>query len=167
MIAYLLILMGIFLRLVPHVPNVAPVAAIALFSGVYLDKRIVPWVPLAIMAVSDILIGFHDMVLFTWGAFLLIGFIGMWLRDRKSPGTIMATTVLSSILFFVISNFGVWLVWYPMTPAGLVDCYVKALPFLRNTMAGNVIFAFIMFGAYELARRLVSGKSFERLLLTS
>lgn len=153
MIAYILIIFGFLMRLVPHVPNVAPIAAIALFAGVYLNKRIVPWVPLVIMIASDLIIGLHDVVLYTWGSFILVGFMGVWLRQHKSPAGIFAATICSALLFFVITNFGVWLAWYPKTLEGFYACYMNALPFLRNTMAGNIIFGAVLFGLYELARK--------------
>ncbi|MGB2601091.1 MAG: DUF6580 family putative transport protein [Candidatus Omnitrophota bacterium] len=165
MIAYILILIGFLLRLVPHMPNMAPVAAIALFAGAYLDKRIVPWVPLAIMMISDLIIGLHGVFLYTWGAFILVGFIGMWLKERRTPANILGATVVSALLFFVITNFGVWIAWYPRTLDGLVMCYIKAIPFLRNTMAGNIVFAAVLFGSYELARKLAENTRFRRVLL--
>lgn len=154
------------MRLSPHVPNMAPVAAIALFAGAYLDRRVVPWVPLAIMIASDLIIGLHDVVFYTWGAFLLIGFMGIWLKKRRTPANILAATAFSALVFFVISNFGVWLAWYPHTWEGLSACYIKAIPFFRNTMIGNLFFALVLFGSYELARKLVGGSRFRAVLLT-
>lgn len=158
--------MGFLLRLVPHVPNMAPVAAIALFSGAYLNRKMVPWVPLIIMILSDLVIGLHDVVPYTWGAFVLVGFIGMWLKERKTPANILAATVFSALVFFVISNFGVWLAWYPRTADGFVSCYINALPFLRNTMAGNLVFSLLLFGSYEAARKLAESTKFRNVLLT-
>ena len=166
MLAYLLIALGFFLRLVPHAPNAVPVAAIALFAGSYLDKRVVPWVPLAIMIISDLIIGLHDVVFFTWGAFALIGFMGIFLKKHRTPAAIFGATVFSSFIFYIISNFGVFLAWYPHTFDGFVTCYVKALPFLRNTMAVNIVFSFILFGTYELARRMVENSRLRYVLLT-
>lgn len=165
MLAYALIVLGLVFRLIPHMPNYAPIAAIALFAGAYLNKKTVPWVPLAIMVASDVVIGLHDVVLYTWGAFILIGFLGMFLRSRRTPLTVAGMTVFSSLVFFVITNFGVWLAWYPHTAAGLADCYVKALPFLRNDLAGNLVFALIMFGSYELVARTVSAPKLRALLI--
>ena len=165
MILYILILFGFFMRLIPHMPNFAPIAAIALFAGVYLKKKYVPWVPLAIMIISDLVVGMHDMVLFTWGSFILIGFIGLWLRERKSVGNVVLASVFSALLFFVISNLGVWLVWYPNTLSGLASCYIKAIPFLRNTMAGNLVFSFVLFGSYEVARKFVAETKYKTVLL--
>jgi hypothetical protein len=166
MIAYILIIFGFLMRLVPHVPNMAPVAAIALFAGAYLDKRIVPWVPLAIMIVSDLIIGLHDVVFYTWGAFVLVGFLGMGLKERRTPGNIFISTVFAACLFFVITNFGVWLSWYPHTWEGLTVCFIKAVPFFRNTLVGNLVFSAVLFGSYELARKLASGSRFRAVLLT-
>ena len=166
MIAYILIVFGFLARLLPHAPNVVPVAAIAVFAGAYLDKRIVPWVPLAIMVVSDIIIGFHNVILYTWGAFVLIGFMATWLKDHRTPANVLGMTVLSALIFFAISNFGVWLAWYPRTWEGLVSCYVNAVPFLRNTMAANMVFAAVLFGSYELARKLAEKTRFRHVLLT-
>jgi len=91
MIAYLLIVVGFLMRLIPHVPNIAPIAAIAIFAGAYLNKKIVPWVPLAIMVASDIILGLHNVVFYTWGAFILIGYIGGGLKNRVTPGRIFGT----------------------------------------------------------------------------
>ena len=155
MIAYVLIICGFLFRLIPHVPNVVPVAAIAIFAGAYLDKRIAPWLPLAIMVLSDLIIGMHRTVFFTWGAFLLIGFMATWLKDHRSLQNVFAASILSAILFFVISNFGAWLVMgeYPPNLAGFVTCYVRAIPFFRNTLISNVAGTFVLFGLYEIAKR--------------
>ncbi|MFH1665653.1 MAG: DUF6580 family putative transport protein [Candidatus Omnitrophota bacterium] len=165
MIAYILIVMGFMMRVLPHAPNVAPVAAIALFSGAYLNKKLVPWVPLIIMAASDLIIGLHSVVAYTWGSFIIIGYIGMWLGKHKTPGFIALASIGSALLFFVISNFGVWLSWYPHNVDGFIACYVNAVPFLRNTMASNLIFTFVLFGAYELAGKLVKDGKFRDVLL--
>ena len=165
MIAYILILFGFLMRLVPHMPNFAPIAAIALFAGAYLNKKIVPWVPLVIMILTDLIIGLHGVVFYTWGAFIVIGFIGMYIREKRTPGNIIAATILSAVFFFIVTNFGVWLSWYPHTLAGLADCYIKAVPFFRNTLISNMAFSLVLFGSYELARKMIEGKKYESFLL--
>ncbi len=80
MIVYALIVLGFMMRLLPHMPNMVPVAAISLFAGAYLNKKMVPWVPLLIMAVSDLFLGLHEVFLYTWGSFILVGFVGVWLK---------------------------------------------------------------------------------------
>jgi len=165
MIAYLLIILGFTMRLIPHVPNMAPVAAIALFSGTYLPKKVVPWVPLAIMVASDLIIGLHDMVLFTWGSFILIGFMGSWLKNRKSWKNIVGASLASSVMFFLVTNFGVWITRYPLTFQGFAECYIKAVPFFRNTLVSDLFFITVLFGSYELGRIFASGSRFKTVLL--
>ena len=166
MIAYILIIGGFLLRLVPHLPNMVPVAAIAIFAGAYLDKRIAPWLPLAIMVLSDLVIGMHRTVFFTWGAFLLIGFMATWLKDHRSLRNVFAASILSAVLFFAISNFGAWLVMgeYPLNLTGFVTCYVRAIPFFRNTLVSNVAGTFVLFGLYELAKRFLEKTRFHTVL---
>ncbi|MFH1846694.1 MAG: DUF6580 family putative transport protein [Candidatus Omnitrophota bacterium] len=167
MIAYFLIILGFLLRLLPHAPNMVPIAAIALFSGAYLNKKIVPWVPFCIMALSDMIIGLHSVVFFTWGSFIIIGFMGGMLKKRKTPGFVFGASVLSALLFFVITNFGVALMWYPHTMQGFIACYIKALPFLRNTLVSNVVFSLAIFGVYEVSLKFVKKTRFQRVLLAN
>ena len=153
-----LILLAAFARLLPHPPNVAPITALALFGGVYLDKKHTFIVPLAAMFISDFFIGIHSEMIWVYSSFIAIGFIGLWLRkDHTIVKTIMAT-VSGSVLFFVVTNFGVWassLVLYPHDASGLIQCYVAAIPFFRNTLVGDAIFVGAMFSAYELAKKVV------------
>src|SRR3989338_4538956 len=102
MLAFALILIGLLARLFPHVPNFAPVVAIALFSGVYLNKRYAPWLALGLMILSDLMIGMHNVFPFTWASVVLIAFIGIWVKSRKSVATVIGGGLLSSILFSVI-----------------------------------------------------------------
>ena len=156
--AYLFILLGIMFRLLPHLPNATPVAAIALFGGCYLERRTALIVPFVIMVVSDLFIGLHPLAIFVWGSFLLTGMIGMWLKDHRSFLNTIGGTMLSSILFFGITNFGVWVMpgsWYPHTWQGFVNCYVMAIPFFRNTLIGDLFYVGLLFGSYELVQAMV------------
>jgi len=167
MLAISLILLGILLRLAPHAPNFTPVAAIALFSGAYLNKKSALIVPLALMVLSDFVIGMHNVVLFTWGGFILITLLGKWLKNKKTVLGAISTSLASAFLFYLISNFGVWLMgWYPHTFKGLLDCYVMALPFLRNFTLATLFYVAIFFGIYEIAAFAVKDKKLSRVLLT-
>jgi len=148
-----LILMGVIARLVPHPWNATPVMAIALFGGTYLSKRWAVILPLGIVAISDALLGWHATVPFTWGAFALTGAIAWWIRTQPSASRIFAGALTGSTLFFLITNFGVWMTesLYPMTAAGLWQCYAAAVPFFRNTLAGDLIYTTAFFGLYALA----------------
>lgn len=148
-----IILFAVALRLVPHLPNFTPIAAMALFGGTYLSKKYALAVPLVALFISDIFLGFHDTMVFVYGSFLLIGVIGIWLSRHKNLRNVLLTTVFSSILFFVITNFGVWLGGglYPKTLAGFLDCYILAIPFFRNTILGDMFYVSLFFGSFELA----------------
>jgi len=150
------IVMGVLSRLIPHPWNVTPIAAIALFGGTYLSKRSAIWLPLTIVAASDFLLGWHETIPFTWGAFALTGLLGWWIRVRPTVSRIAAGSVASSVLFFLITNFGVWLVGnlYPMTLEGLAVCFVAAIPFFRNSLAGDLLSTAALFGGFALASQL-------------
>lgn len=166
MLAIGLIITGILLRFAPHAPNFTPVAAIALFSGVYLNKKYSLLVPLAIMITSDLFMGLHNVIFFTWGSFALTALLGMRIKKQKSFFSIASASVGSAILFYIISNFGVWVMgWYPRNLAGLVNCYVMALPFLRIFTLSTLIYSGVFFGIYELAARLVKDTKYSRVLL--
>lgn len=162
MIKYLftfsLILLAALSRLLPHLPNVAPITALALFGAVYLDKKHTFIVPVAAMLISDYLIGFHTEMIWVYGSFVAIGFVGLWLRNHKGIVTTVGASLVGSILFFIVTNFGVWVspqVMYSQTFSGLVQCYVAALPFFRNTLIGDLFYVGAMFGLYEYAKRFV------------
>jgi hypothetical protein len=147
-----LVLAAALSRVLPHPPNFTPIAAIALSSAVYLDKRYAFIVPLASMLVSDYFIGFHDGMAWVYGCFVATGFIGLWLRSHKRPLPIVGAALASSLLFFVVTNFAVWLngTMYPKTWEGLVACYVAAIPFFQNTLAGDLAYTAALFGLFEL-----------------
>lgn len=151
----LIILIAISLRLAPHPPNFAPIAAMALFGGAYLNKRYALIVPLLAMLASDFFLGFHNTMIFVYGSFLLTGTIGLWLKNHKNVQNIIGASLAASILFYLITNFGVWLVssMYPKSIMGLFQSYFYALPFFRNTIVGDLFFAGLFFGSYELVIR--------------
>ncbi len=153
---YLLILLGVVLRFLPHPANFAPIAAIGLFSGCYLRRRFAFILPLAAMLISDIFIGFYSwqVMVSVYLSFALVGLIGIWLKDHKSFTTVAGGTLLGSVIFFLVTNFAVWAFWpmYPHTWAGLVACYAAAIPFFKNTLMGNFFYVGVLFGSYELVR---------------
>jgi hypothetical protein len=157
-LAVLMILAAAFSRLLPHPANVAPIAAMALVGGVYLDKRFALIIPLVALLITDWIIGFYPILLFVYGSFLAIGLIGLWLRSHKKPLPVFFATLAGSVLFFVVTNFGVWALGpeiYPRTLSGLVECYVAAIPFFRNTVFGDLAYAAVLFGMFELASHFV------------
>lgn len=147
----LIIVFAVIFRLLPHPPNFAPISAMALFGGVYLNKRYALLIPLVALFISDLFLGLHKTMPFVYGSFFLTGAIGLWLRNNKNMKFILTGTLLSSVLFFVITNFGVWLVGgiYPKNATGLLECFTLAIPFFRNTILGDLFFTGVFFGSYE------------------
>ena len=138
--AFILILAAALSRMLPHLPNMVPVTALALFAGVYLDRRLTFVVPMAAMLITDWFIGFHSTAIWVYASFVVIGFVGLWLRNHQGVVATIGASVTGSLLFYLITNFGVWLsppFMYEQTLSGLVQCYVAAIPFFRNTLAGN------------------------------
>lgn len=136
-------------RLVPHIPNVTPITAMALFSGVYFtNKNYAFIIPLLAMFLSDLFLGFSLITLFVYLAFILVGYIGV--RTKKMS---LATILISSISFFIITNFGVWLLAYPKTIDGLLECYTLAIPFFRNALLGDLFFSAIMYYSFAFVSK--------------
>lgn len=154
---YFLILLAIAGRFFPHPANATPIAAVAIFSGLYLRRRLGIIVPLAAMLLSDTIIGFYSVpvMLSVYGSFALVGLMGLWARTHKNMFAIGAVTISSSALFFLITNFAVWQfgAMYAHTAAGLMESYAAGLPFWRNMLAGDVVYTAILVGCYELVLR--------------
>jgi len=166
MLAISLIIIGILLRFIPHTANFTPVAAIAIFAGVYLNKKQAMLVPFLLMVFSDIFLGMHNVVIFTWGSFVLVTLLGFWAKKHKTFKTIFSTSVASSVLFYLITNFGVWIMgWYPLTTKGLLDCYILGLPFLRTFSIATLVYTAVFFGVYELIARRVRDTKLAKVLL--
>jgi hypothetical protein len=167
MLAMCLLVLGILSRLIVHSWNFTPVIAIALFGGVYLKKKQAILLPLVLFAVTDIILGFHKTMFFTWGSAVVIAMIGMWAKENKNFKTILGSGLVSAILFFVVTNFGVWLVsgMYPLTLAGLSECFILAVPFFRNTLASTLVYGVILFGTYEIIAARVKNTRLDHALL--
>jgi hypothetical protein len=152
------ILAAAAMRLVPHPPNFTPIGAMALFGGAYLGRRAVAFVaPLAALLLSDAVLGFYSGMWVNYLAVGLIVLIGWGLSARRSVLRLGIAAVASSILFFVLSNFGVWALsgMYPHDLAGLAACYAAAIPFFQNTVAGDLFYTALLFGGFALAEHLV------------
>ncbi|MHB1686662.1 MAG: DUF6580 family putative transport protein [Ignavibacteriaceae bacterium] len=155
MMITLMVLAAAALRLLPHYPNFTPIAGMALFGGAYFsNKKTAFIIPFAAMFLSDIILGFHSTMWAVYLSFAFIVMIGFSLRRGKKISNIFLASVSSSVLFFVITNFAVWLTGsiYPMNFAGLAECFTAAIPFFRYTMLGDLFYVGVFFGAFELAQ---------------
>jgi hypothetical protein len=156
--------LDIVARLAPHAPNVTPIAASALFAGMVLRSRALALaVPLAAMLVSDLVVGAYDwrVMSVVYAALALPALLGMWGRAWR-PVVVLAPLVLSSsLVFFATTNFAVWASsgMYAHDLHGLIHCYAAALPFLQNTVIGDVFWATLLFGSWWSAKVLFAPKA--------
>lgn len=158
-----IILIGALSRLIPHPMNFTPIGALALFGGTFIkDKRMAFIIPMAAMLLSDILLeittghGFHDQMIWVYGSMVLVTMIGFWVRGRAQSQTILVGSLLGSILFFLLTNFGVWaLGYYGYSISGLGQTYIMAIPFFKGTILGDLFYNTIFFGSYAMITRFI------------
>jgi len=149
LIIAIIMLAAVLNRLVPHLPNFTPVTAIALFGGLYISNKILAYaLPLIIMFISDIFLGFSSITLFVYAGFMLVTLIGTL---RKKPNIL--TIFMGSLSFFIVTNFGVWLLGYPKTWTGLAECYTLALPFFRNSLLGDFFYSGVMIIGFNFIQK--------------
>lgn len=152
-----MIALAAVLRIAPHPWNLTPVGAMALFSGAVLkDRRLAFLFPLLALFVGDIFVGFHKLIPVVYASFLVNVALGYWIRDRRTTLRISAITLIGAIQFFVVTNFAVWALLgsFPRTPAGLIACYVVGFPFFWNTLAGDALYAALLFGGFAFAEHM-------------
>ena len=142
----LFIIVAALMRLIPHPPNFVPITAIAIFAGVKFNNiKIAYAIPISIMLISDLFIGFYSISLFVYLAFILIITYSSLIKKYS-----LKNIILSSVMFFVITNFGVWLMGgYPKSIEGLVLCYTMAIPFFTNSIIADLFFSAILYYGFE------------------
>jgi hypothetical protein len=104
---------------------------------------------------SDLLIGLHDTMVYVYAGFALTVVTGFWIGRKLNISRIAIAVIASSVLFFVITNFGAWATsgLYPMNAEGLLQAYIAAIPFFQNSLMGNLVFTTLLFGGYALLQR--------------
>jgi uncharacterized protein DUF6580 len=157
-LALSMIILAAVLRIAPHPWNFTPVGAMALFSGAVLkDRRLAFTVALLALFAGDIFLGFYkiQVMIFVYASFLISAAIGLCLRNRRTIGPISLATIVGAFQFFVITDFAFWIFGsaYPHTREGLIECYVAAIPLSFNMLAGDVLYAALLFGGFALAER--------------
>jgi hypothetical protein len=149
-----MILAAALIRLLPHPPNFAPIAAMALFGGAYFsNKKLAFIIPLAALFLTDAILGFHYLMSAVYVSFALIVVIGMTVKSINVKNVFLAS-VSASVSFFILTNTAEWAfgVMYPKTAAGLAMCFTAAIPFFHYTLLGDLFFVSVIFGAFELFR---------------
>jgi hypothetical protein len=156
-----MVLAAAMTRLVPHPPNLTPIGAMALFGGAcFVNRKAAYLVPMAAMLLSDAVLGFSRYGLWNllaiqpvvYACILAYTVIGQLIHDRRSVWQVGGAALAGSFLFFVVTNFASWVAWhlYPMTAAGLAECYWKGIPYFRNTLAGDAAFTTILFSGLAI-----------------
>jgi hypothetical protein len=152
---YLFVLAAILIRVLPHPWNVTPLGA------TFRSKRDALLIPLAAVLLSDYAVihfiyggRYAWFSPYTWTGFLAVGLLGWTLRHKLTAARVVGASLAGSTAFFLMSNFGVWVGWklYPPSAGGLIDCYIAALPFFRNSLLGDLAYAGMMFGTYAWLR---------------
>jgi|LFIK01.1.fsa_nt_gi hypothetical protein len=162
------ILLAVLSRILPHPYNFTPLGAIALFGAAYFTNK--TWailIPLGAMWLSDLFLNnvlfssfyegftlFHSNMIWVYGSLVLIALLGMKVLKKVTLPRVLGSAVGASVLFFLVSNLGVWLTtpMYPLTPEGLIACYTAAIPFFHHTLAGDLIYCGVLFGGFEYLR---------------
>ena len=141
-----LIILALVSRLIPHLPNFSPLAGIALFGAVNIkNKKVAFLIPLASIIISDLFIGMYSISIFVYLSIIAITLYSLYSRKMN-----IKTVLINSVLFFLISNFGVWILHYPNNIKGLIECYTLAIPFYRNSLLGDLFYSGVLYYSYNL-----------------
>lgn len=141
------VLVAVLVRLLPHPPNVAPITATALFAGTFFSRKHLAFLmPLLAMAFTDLFLGFSMITPVVYLSFIAITALGMTFK-KMNIGMIL----LSSLVFFVLTNLGVWILYYPLTVEGLANCFTLAVPFFINSILGDLFFSGVLLFGYRFA----------------
>jgi hypothetical protein len=153
-----MIVLAAALRIVPHPWNLTPIGAIALFSGAMFRKWwIALVVPMTCLLAGDLFVGFYKLMLIVYASFAISVAIGRWLPENRSVARIGGAVFLGALQFFVATNFAMWAIggYYPKTAAGLASCFVAGIPYFWNTLAGDALYAGVLFGGFAFAEKMV------------
>jgi len=154
-ISLIIIGLGLLNIFFSTIPNLSPIAAMALFGGIYLkDKKIALFIPVFALFISDLFLGFHSSMWAVYGSFVLVVVLGTLIK-KVNFINIFSATIASSLLFFIITNFAVWAQgsFYPMSFTGLIECYTMGIPFFKNTIIGDLLFSGVIFGGFAIAQK--------------
>ncbi|EMJ57311.1 hypothetical protein LEP1GSC013_1979 [Leptospira interrogans serovar Valbuzzi str. Duyster] len=156
LIVFSLILIAVASRYLPHPANFTPILAISLFAGAHFaSKKLSLFLPVCALLISDLLIGFHDQMIPVYGISLLLVVAGWRLRISSSVSKIALWSLSGSVLFFLVTNFYVWLAgYYSYDLNGLVQCFIMAVPFFQNSLLGDLFYTTVLFGGFALIEKI-------------
>ena len=149
---FTLVIVAVFSRLIPHPWNLTALGSVALFAGAYLKPRSLAFVvPLCAFLITDLILGVHNTMLFTYAAVAICSLLGIRYLQKPRVVMVLGMSLASSLIFFAISNFGVWVVGdlYPLNTQGFVNCFVMAVPFIQGQVLGDLLHSAVLFGSYS------------------
>ena len=152
---YSKVFLGVFLvlaasRFVPHPPNFTSLIALSFYVPALLGIRFLPAVVLS-FALTDIFIGYHNTLFFTWGSVIIIGLVSRYFV--ASLITRLSGALFGACMFFLITNFGVWSTgFYGYNLNGFLTCYLLALPFFGYTVISTLIFSTLIETIHKFAK---------------
>ena len=172
-VVVILVAVGVAARILPHIPNFAPVTATALFTGAYMTKRVSLLALLGILLLSDYALLYvnpfgstnfnhlyapwdlwHSTLPYVYGSFGVSALVGWYVGKHRTAGVVLVAALFCSLQFFLVTNAGVWLAGaYDRGLDGLWQSYVAGLPFFRGTLMGDLLYTSAFFGIYEMLRR--------------
>jgi len=159
----LLVVLGVVSRFIDHAPNFTPILSIAIMSSMYIKNRWVFLIPISIMFISDLFIGSHIMAPWIYFSILIICLLAYSAKNNIS--NIFLYSIVGSIIFFIISNFGVWLSGgYTHSLEGLILCYTMAIPFFKNTLMSTSLFSVLIFVLYNTINLIVKRRKSDKIL---
>ena len=151
-LTYCLMIVAALMRLVPHPMNMTPIGALGLFSGAQLNNRWTYAVPLIALLLGDLWLGFYDatVMVAVYFGFLMTAVVGRLLlaKQRNAP-RYTAAVIIGALVFYLISNLGMWYSYWPRTATGLLSCYIEGLPFLLRSLIGDALYTGLLFGGFE------------------
>ena len=142
-------------RFLPHPPNFTAIGGMALFGAATLtNKKLAFLVPIMAMLISDLFIP-NGVDLSVYTAFIVIAAMGLLISNKKGPMPVIVGSISASVIFFAISNFGVWAsqAMYTKNTIGLITCFEAAIPFFPNTLAGDLFFSSLLFSSYAIIKK--------------
>lgn len=154
------ITIAILTRILPHAPNFTAVGAMVIFSSILMPFEYSFMTVMTTLVISDYFIGFYPILPWVYGSYLLIMILTLVIKKTFNYKRIIVLSLSSSILFYVITNCGVWVTtsMYPKTLSGLIECYYMAIPFFRNSLLGDIIYSSIFYGVYYILKSKINTK---------
>ena len=149
MVIISLIVLAVASRLLPHPPNFAPITGIALFAAAKFQSKLTALLlPIVCLFMTDLILGLGWINLVVYGTFGMISLVGFLTKKVR-----IQTVLLSSIVFFVVSNLGVWVLYYPLTLEGFMTCFTLAIPFFTNTLLGDMAYTAMLFYSFSTVKK--------------